>query len=109
MATNKINEHDVDHTIVTKAEANSIKLISLLASGWSANAPYTQTVTVNGMKDTDSPIPLFVDDSTTESERKAKQKAYGFISYFDSGDNSVTVTCKYKKPETNFSVGLKGV
>ena len=107
--SSKISAHDVDNTIATKHDINSIKLITLITSNWSESAPYTQTVTVNGITNTDSPIPLFVDDSNTESEYKSKQKAYGFISYFDSLDGSVTVTCKYKKPEVDFSVGLKGV
>lgn len=79
------------------------------SSGWSSSAPYTQTVTVSGITENDTPIPMFVDNGSNETESKAKQKAYGFVTYFDSGNNTVTATCKYKKPESDFTVGLKGV
>lgn len=82
--------------------------VTFAADGWSESAPYTQTVTADGMKSTDSPIPIFVDDGSDEDETKAKQKAYSCISYFDSGDGVVTATCKYNKPEKDFTVGLKG-
>ena len=79
------------------------------ANGWSSSAPYTQTVIATGITENDTPIPLFVDDGSSEADSKAKQKAYGFVSYFDSGNGIVTATCKYKKPETTFKVGFKGV
>lgn len=82
---------------------------TFLADEWSASAPYTQTVSVTGITENNAPIPLFVDDGNSEPESKAKQKAYGCVSYFDSGDGTVTATCKYRKPETTFTVGLKGV
>lgn len=90
-------------------EVTRVVAVTFLADGWSESAPYTQTVSVNGITENDAPIPLFIDDGTSEAGSKAKQKAYGFVSYFDSGDGTVTATCKYKKPETAFTVGLKGV
>ena len=87
----------------------STKQIVFQASGWSAEAPYTQTVDWPEITENDSPIPLFVDDGTDESESSAKKKAFGFITYFDSANGSVTATCKYKRPEVDFTVGFKGV
>ena len=84
-------------------------VVTFLSSGWSSSAPYTQTVTAEGLTADDTPTPMFVDDGTTKSASKAKQKAYGYISYFESGDGTVTATCKYEKPTTDFMVGLKGV
>lgn len=83
--------------------------MTLTASGWSSEAPYTQIVVVNGITANDAPIPMFVDDGANEADSKAKTKAYGCVTYFDSGDDSITVTCKYKKPEVDFTVALKGV
>lgn len=84
-------------------------VVTFLSSGWSSSAPYTQTVAAEGLTAEDTPTPMFVDDGTTKSASKAKQKAYGYISYFESGDGTVTATCKYEKPTTDFMVGLKGV
>lgn len=99
-----LDGHDSDYF----AKAGAVE-VTLLASDWSPSAPYTQTVPVSGIKAEDIPIPMFVDDGTDESSSKAKQKAYGYISYFDSSDNFLTVTCKYKKPTTNLTIVLKGV
>ena len=93
----------------TVGEISRVINVAFSKDGWSASAPYTQTVSVNDITENDSPIPMFVDDGNSEAESKAKQKAYGFVTYFDSGNGTVTATCKYKKPETTFTVGLKGV
>lgn len=87
----------------------SYKQVTLPAAGWSAEAPYTQTVGVSGMKETDQPIPLFVDDGSTEQDSKSRKKAYSCITQFDSGEAQMTVTCKYKKPATDCTIALKGV
>lgn len=84
--------------------------ITLEADAWEGEAaPYTQTVPVEGMIDQDRPTPFWIDDGADEDDSKARQKAYGYISYFDSGAGSVTATCKYQKPESDCKVGLKGV
>ena len=98
------------------ATATSVERLSaapavatFLASSWSGAGPYTQTVSVEGMVDTDTPIPMFVDDATSLDESSKKLAAYSCISYFDSGTGQVTATCKYKKPEVNVTVAFKGV
>ena len=83
--------------------------VTFLSSGWSGTAPYTQTVAAEGITGEDTPTPVFIDDGTDKASSKAKKKAYGLISYFDSGDGTVTATCRYEKPATDFMVGLKGV
>lgn len=89
---------------------STITMVTFLASDWVGEAaPFTQTVTVDNISETDTPIPLFVDDGTTETDSKAKKKAYGFITHFDSANGTVTATCNYKKPTVDFCVGLKGV
>ena len=56
-----------------------------------------------------TPIPLFEDDGEDETSSKNKKKSYGYVTYFESGNGTVTATCKYKKPEADFSVAFKGV
>ena len=60
------------------------------------------------MKDTDKPIPMFVDDGTDEKDSKGRKKAYGCISHFDSAEGSVTATCRFKKPTADCTVNFKG-
>lgn len=91
------------------ADLKDVKTATFEAANWSEEAPFTQTLDVEGVKETDSPVPLLVDDSEDESSSKAKKKAYGFISYFDSGAGTITATCKYKKPEADITVIFKGV
>lgn len=91
------------------SKAREIATATFTASGWSSTAPYTQTVLLDGITSYDTPVPLFEDDGSSESESKAKLKAYGYVSHFESGSGSVTATCKYKRPTTDFSVGFKGV
>lgn len=105
----KFNGNTPDY-FVAKSEARSLVLVTFAAALWQGeSAPYTQTVAVEGITEADSPIPLFVDDGTSETESNNKKKSYGYISYFDSEEGTITATCKYKKPTTDFSVGLKGV
>ena len=79
------------------------------SSGWSSSAPYTQTVAASDVVDTDKPIPFFIDDGTNETDSKNRSKAYGFVSYFDSGNGTIAAVCRLRKPTSNFTVEFKGV
>lgn len=98
-----------DELVATCDDIKGVKTAAFLAANWSAEAPYTQTVNVEGIKETDAPVPLFVDDSENKDSSKAKEKAYSCITYFDSGDGTITATCKYDKPADDFTVAFKGV
>lgn len=93
---------------VNKIQA--MKSVTLTAAGWSAAAPYTQTVSVTGMMANDLPVPLLdVSRATSWAEEKRLRKNYGYISYYDTADGSITFTCKHMKPTLDLVVGLKGV
>lgn len=100
---------DINDTNKAVNRLNHSISVTFLSSGWSLSAPYTQTITAEGFVDTDKPIPVFVDDGTSETDSKNKSKAYGCVTYFESGNGTVTATCKYKKPTSNFTVEFKGV
>lgn len=86
------------------------KNIILPASGWSASAPYQQTVTVEGISESDTPvIAVDIPEGTTAEQEKAIKKAASYISYADTGDGTITVTCIAKKPETDMQLSIKGV
>lgn len=107
-----LDEHDSAYFLSKDelADAFETKQIVFRAASWvGEQAPYTQTIELAGIKASDEPVAFFVDDGDTEANSNAKKKACSFISYFDSADGSITATCKYKKPEVDFTVGLKGV
>lgn len=89
-------------------QQNRIKYVTFTTSGWSGTAPYTQKVTVGGVTELDVFMPFFMDDSKTEDESIAKKSACNCVSYYDTGDSSITATCLYQKPEADFTVCMKG-
>lgn len=92
-----------------KKETTQLLIAEFDSGKWSADAPYTQTVNVTGMKSTDTPIPVFIDVSSNINDSKAFKKAYACVTQFDSGNGTVKATCKYTKPTRYFKVGFKGV
>lgn len=84
--------------------------LTLRASGWSASAPYTQTVAVEGLTAGDNPILVkVIPAGATPEQVKAYNKAFGMIDDGDTADGQATFKCYNKKPSTDITVGLKGV
>ena len=79
---------------------------TLTASGWSASAPYTQTVTVEGVTAKKPPhiTPAY---PGTEVEDKALMDAAGAVSYAKPGEGSVTFTCLKQKPAIDISIQVE--
>ena len=48
-------------------------------------------------------------DGTSKEDEKAIRKAAACVSYFETGNGTVTFTCIGKKPATDFQVVIKGV
>lgn len=72
------------------------------------SAPYTQTVSVAGITNTDTPIVDVVLSSNTETAL-AQLEAWGCVSKIETATNSITVTCLEDKPETSIPIVLKVV
>ena len=84
--------------------------LTLRASGWSASAPYTQTVAVEGLTAGDNPILVkVIPAGATPEQVKAYNKAFGMIDDGDTADGQATFRCFNKKPAVDMTVGLKGV
>lgn len=85
--------------------------VNFTAEGWvGEEAPYTQTVEVEGLKSTDRPLLVKAKDSSLDAvNAKAYNKAFGFISdgAGETGDGTLTWTV-YKKPTIDIKIGLKG-
>lgn len=107
-----LDGYHADHFASSDAltDAFTTTEITLPVEQWEGSgAPYTQTVSVENIKSTSSPLAFFIDDGTSSTESKEKQKAYACLTYLDSADGSITATCKYSKPESTFTIGLKGL
>ncbi len=95
-----------------KERLEHVTLVTLTAAGWMGSAaPYTQTVTVNGVTEEMEPILVSaLPDGATLEEQKAYSKAFGLVSSGTASVGDDTATFKvYKKPVVDIAVGLKGV
>lgn len=76
---------------------------------WSgSSAPYTQTVSLEGIKSTDSTI-ADISLSDTTSTALSELDAWGCISKITTNEGSITITCLERKPEISFNIQLKVV
>ena len=101
---------DINLTNKAVNALNNVVSVSLPVSGWSVAAPYTQTVSVEGLTAEDSPILVkVIADGATPEQVKAYNKAFGMIDDGDTADGQATFKCYNKKPTIDMTVGLKGV
>lgn len=77
--------------------------VMLSASGWSASAPYAQTVAVEGILATDQPHYGVV----YSENREAEKEAFSLLDELDTADGSVTFTCFEEKPEVNITIQME--
>ena len=91
-------------TIPTVSDYNAL----LLLSNWSSTAPYTQTVSAQGILATDTPIVDVVLDSTT-STAISQNNSWAFVSKIETSADSITATCLESKPEVDLPIQLKVV
>lgn len=83
--------------------------VEFLASGWSATAPYTQTINVTSVTDDYISIPtLNQTDATNQSNQRQLQLNFSYITSYTSNNGSITATAKFTKPTTNLKVKFVG-
>jgi len=79
---------------------------TLLASGWSSQAPYTQTVNISGILSTDTPI-IDVVLSSTVSTAILQTESWGYVSKIETRNGSIFAVCLEEKPTVNIPIQLK--
>ena len=78
--------------------------VTVVASGWSETAPFTQTIAIEGILETDTPHWGVV----YSGENKVEQKeAFAVIDDLDTADGSVTFTCLEEKPAVDLTIQLE--
>lgn len=85
--------------------------ITLPSNGWSSAAPYTQTVAVDGIKETDEwPIlDVNMNNVIDGDTGTALIEAFGLVGRAKTNEGSITVFCYERKPTVDLPVILKVV
>lgn len=106
LPTDYLPEIDAEH--VGAAKAPVYKLVTIPASGWTDTAPYTVTILVEGILNTDTPVPgvMYADDIETA---KAQRDAWGKVDRIQTQDGSIKVYCFDDIPSADIPVQLKVV
>ena len=89
-----------------------VTLITLTAAEWTGDeAPYEQTVAVEGITTEDNPMLVSaLEDGADLATQKAYSKAFGILAAGTGTTADGSVTFKvYKKPAKDIVAGLKGV
>lgn len=82
------------------------KTATLTAAGWSASAPYTQSVTVSGLTDTKRAMAYPVYGSNTATNLALKE-ACGMVSFASRSGSTLTFTCLEDKPTVNIPITVE--
>ena len=107
---NGIKTPEADDEAANKGYVDSKRFVPpnvvLSAAGWSAEAPYTQTVAVAGILETDRPhygVVLSEDRETALAEKEA----FAMVDDLDTGANVVTFTCLEDKPDVALTIQME--
>ena len=104
--------NDINATNAAVNRQEHVALITLTADAWTGDeAPYEQTVAVDGVTAEDNPILVSaLEDGADLAAQKAYNKAFGILATGTGTTADGSVTFKvYKQPTTDITVGLKGV
>lgn len=82
------------------------KTATLTAAGWSASAPYTQSVTVSGLTDTKRAMAYPVYESNTATNLALKE-ACGMVSFASRSGGTLTFTCLEDKPTVDIPITVE--
>lgn len=107
----KFGSNDVNAINTEINKMQQMQTVLVPASAWSAAVPYTQTITINGIKEEDSPVVSFSisENNASADAVKAQSKAYGFVDKAVTGAGKITLYCYRKKPTVDFRIAVKGV
>lgn len=86
------------------------KSVTLPAANWTGTkAPFVQTVTVEGITETDKPGQgIIYPENCTRAQQKEINRAADYLYDLETGNGTVTFRATVK-PEINITIGLKGV
>lgn len=97
---------DINATNTAINRLNGVIEVTLLAKNWQGTKPYTQTVNVASIAETDMPV---ANAKIEKGAAKAVKKAAACIDGFTTANGSVTFYCNDKKPAVDLVIQMKGV
>lgn len=97
---------DINATNAAVNRLNGVIEVTLLAKNWQGAKPYTQTVNVASIAETDMPV---ANAKVAKGAAKAVKKAAACIDGFTTANGSVTFYCNDKKPAVDLVIQMKGV
>lgn len=79
-----------------------------LSTSWSGTGPYTQTLSLIGIQNTDTPHvgPVYASDAETALKQ---QKGWNKVSFARAGDSKIIFTCLEEKPDTAIPIQIEVV
>jgi len=87
--------------------SGTISTCTALAANWTGNsAPYSQTITVQGLKADSNPI-LDIVISDTVSTGIEEQEQWNYVTKAITGANSLTLYCYEEKPTIDLNILIK--
>lgn len=91
------DDTQIKQTINAKADTKKMYEKWVNPANWiGENAPYTQTITVEGIEENDI-VNIYLVQSTDVDIRKRERKDYNNISFVTSSKDSITLTCDEEK------------
>lgn len=97
-------EPDDNNKVSIPLSSASLYTATLLENGWTNSAPYSQTVNVQGILATDTPI---VDIVLSSSNADEESFSWLYVSKIITSNGSITATCLESKPTIDMQIQLK--
>ena len=102
----KAPKNDADAATKSYVDKKRAVFSAVISTEWAGDEPYTQTVTVEGLLETDMPhvVPVYDADNTTA---KAQREAWGCVSRGVAAAGGIQFTCFEDKPETAIPIQIE--
>lgn len=89
---------------------NGTATVRLTAAGWTGSGPFTQEVSVPGIRGDYLPLPLLdVSGAANLVTEKELRKQAGWISYYDTSEDKIKFTARFQKPTVDLTFLITGV
>ena len=97
---------DINATNMAINRLYDVRTGTLTAGGWTTSAPYTQTITVDGLKNTDRPDISCTDDLTSKASKKARRKEWNNNGCGVPKERKLTAYCNFDKPNLDLPIEI---
>lgn len=106
----KVNEVETNQgkTQTDIENTNGVIDVTVPASNWSESIPYTQTISIPGLKDSRPVIGQHYIGTINQSNINAQDKARNCVERIVANNGSITLYCYNQKPQTDFGISIKG-